>query len=101
MHEHRRLQLRRASQHADHRGVVQVATVDVRSDLYARHAQVGDTPFQLLDRQLGILHRDGAEAHEVGWKGIDHTRDVIVENPAEVECVLWLGPVAELDRHGR
>ena len=99
MHEHAHAQLFTCLEDLEEPRLPQVHTVDVRSDLDADKPDLF-APFKLPDGQIGVLHRDGAQADEALRIPIYYARDVIIEEFRQVPSILRPCPVAEHHRNG-
>ena len=82
-------------------GVVEAPAVDVRSDLDALELEIAHAALELVDRKVGLLHRERAQPGEPVGVRRDHGGDVVVEERGQVERVLGLGPVVEHHRNRR
>ncbi len=101
VHEDRGPEAGRGLEDWKQRGLVEVPRLDVRADLHTTESEVADAAFEFGAREVGSLHRDRAETFEAIRAIADDPREVIVEQPREIEGVRGLRPVAEHDRHGR
>ena len=101
MDEHRRTQRLGGGQDGFDGRIVQVPIADMGPDLDAVEAELPDASFQLLDRQVRILERDGAEAGEpVRLRG-DDLGEVVVQQPRDDGRIGRRLVVGEHDRHRR
>ena len=78
-------------------GFGKVVTVDVGSDLDAVEPDVL-APLHLLDAQVSVLHRQGAQPHVVPRVILDRPGHVVIEEAGDVRRVLRLGPISK--EHG-
>ena len=60
-----------------------------------------DAALELVDREIGLLHRERPQPDEAAGAARDNRRDVVVQQRREVERVLRLRPVAEHHRNRR
>ena len=81
--------------------IVEVAITDVRPDLDTGQAELPDAPFQLVDREVRILERDGPEAGEPVRPRGDDLGEMIVQLPRDDGRIGRRLVVGEHDRDGR
>jgi len=99
MHEQAHVEVLHRLKNGEQLGLVQVPVVHVAADLDAAEAE-RLAAFQFLDGQVGMLHRQGAEANIALRMALHHTCEVIVQVAADFQRIAGFGPIAEHHRDG-
>ena len=82
------------------RGVVEVALVDVRTDLHSAQPEALKA-VEFAQGEVGVLHGQGSEALKTSWVAGHDFGEVIVQEFRHCGAVAPKRPVAEHDRDGR
>ena len=78
-----------------------IVRIDMGSDFSAAQSELAHTPRQFLRGKIDILQWNRAKTDESIGVGAHNFRNVIVQDPAELQCIARFGPVTEHHRHGR
>ena len=83
------------------RGVIEVAPIDVRSDLRSWHAKRFHRAFEFAHCESCVLHRQCGERSESIRKRAHNSSEVVVEQLREIMRVLRLRAIRKHHRHRR
>src|SRR5579885_2366667 len=71
------------------------------ADLNTAKVEIFHAALQFPDCQIGILHRQCANADKTVGKFSDAFGQIVIQKPRYIEGIIRLGPVAEHDRNSR